>query len=171
MPSRQILAYLDDAQAEYRRLEHTLAYTALEVAESAHIRGLELAKVVILDIDAELAMMVIPASFRIDLDQINQSIRAFSIELADASQFRHRLKGCEAGAIPPFGNLYDMEVYIAEPLTHASTITFCAGSHTELIQMPYQQFSELVKPIVVRYGSSPIGATPARVREHTGHNF
>jgi len=171
MPAREIIACLDQAKANYQRLDHTPAYTALEVAESAHIRGHKLAKVVVMEVDAELALLVIPASYRIDIEQLKHSIRAFSIELADASQFRHRFKGCEEGAIPPLGNLYGLDVYVAESLTHEAEITFCAGTHTELIRMPYDQFAALVNPVVLRFGSTPIGSTPSRMREHIGHKF
>ncbi len=171
MPSRQILTYLEQANVDYQRLEHSPAYTALEVAESAHIRGHKLAKVVVITIDSELALLVIPASNRVDLEQLGQSIRAFNIELADASQFKHRFGDCEVGAIPPLGNLYGLDVYVAEALSHEADICFCAGSHTELIQMPYTQFAQLVSPIVIRYGATPIQATPNRMREHHGHSF
>lgn len=171
MPSREIIEFLERTGTEYQRIEHPEAFTALEVAESAHISGRVLAKTVVLEIDDELALMVLPASMKVDLEQLRQSIRADTVEMADARRFCHRFGGCEEGAIPPLGNLYDLEVYIAEPLTQQPEITFCAGSHHELIQIHYQAFAKLVKPVVVRYGLTGIGPTPARMKEHTGLHY
>jgi Ala-tRNA(Pro) deacylase len=52
--------------------------------------------------------------------------------------------------MPPFGNLYDMEVYVSEALAEDDEIAFNAGSHTELIRLAYKDFEKLVGPKVVK---------------------
>ena len=53
--------------------------------------------------------------------------------------------------MPPFGNLYNMDVYVAESLAEDDEITFNACSHRELIKMAYRDFENLVKPKVLKY--------------------
>lgn len=168
MPAHTLKAFLDQHQARYISQYHSAAYTAMEVAEAAHIRGQRLAKTVILTIDGEMAMLVIPSNHRVDLDALKESVRAFRIELASEDQFKDRFPGCELGALPPFGNLFGMTVYIAKTLTDTPDITFCSGSHTELIQMDYPDYAGLVEPIVISHGANPIGATPPRMKLHVG---
>jgi Ala-tRNA(Pro) deacylase len=60
--------------------------------------------------------------------------------------------GCETGAMPPFGNLYGLPVYVDQTLTRDEEIDFNAGSHTELLQLAYADFERLVKPQVTSFG-------------------
>lgn len=50
--------------------------------------------------------------------------------------------------MPPFGNLYDLDVFVEERLIADKEIAFNAGSHTELVKMSYNDFASLVKPKV-----------------------
>ncbi len=163
MPAQALTNYLDAHHIRYTTLEHSPAYTAQEVAESAHIRGHRLAKTVILNIDNNLSMFVLPASCRVDLEALKQSIKSFKLEICSEQLFENLFPSCEMGALPPFGNLYGMGVYIAESLTREADITFCSGSHSALIQMDYQDFKRLVEPLVVEHGAYPIGDTPPRM--------
>ncbi|WP_207061990.1 aminoacyl-tRNA deacylase [Motiliproteus sp. SC1-56] len=168
MTTQTLKQYLDARDVPYVVLTHSPAYTAQEVAQSAHIRGHLLAKSVVLSIDNQLALAVIPASQHIDLVDLKRSIRAFKLDLASEDDFKDLFPGCELGALPPFGNLYGMQVYIAECLAKEAEITFCAGSHSELIQMDYRDFARLVEPVVITHGAVPNRPTPPRMKEHLG---
>ncbi|MEH6627892.1 MAG: YbaK/EbsC family protein [Motiliproteus sp.] len=169
MPARRLTSYLDSENTRYLTIEHSPAFTAQEVAESAHIRGHKLAKTVILNLDNNLAMFVLPASFRVDIESLRRSISAIKLELCGEKQFKDLFPSCELGALPPFGNLYGMEVFIAESLANNADITFCSGTHTELIQMSYRDFEVLVKPIQVEHGAYPIRHTPPRMQSQGLH--
>ena len=60
----------------------------------------------------------------------------------------------EVGAMPPFGNLYGMEVFVDESLSQDEEIAFNAGSHTELIKLAYRDFESLVKPKATKFAAS-----------------
>ncbi|MBI1991226.1 MAG: YbaK/EbsC family protein [Betaproteobacteria bacterium] len=120
------------------------------MAESAHIRGQELAKTVMVDIDGKLAMAILPASEKLDLRLLKQAAGASKVRLASEDEFRDKFPECELGAMPPFGNLYGMEVFAAETLAADEEIVFSAGSHTELIRMAYKDFEHLVQPRIVK---------------------
>ena len=150
MPEKRVKEFLESHNVSYETIVHRPAYTAQETAQSAHIGGKELAKIVMVEIDGKLAMAVLPASGKLDLGLLKQAAGAKRVRLAHESDFEARFPGCDAGAMPPFGNLYGMEVFVADTLAAGDRIAFNAGSHTELIRTPYREFERLVHPRVAK---------------------
>lgn len=153
MPVKKLKEYLDGHNIKYLCISHSPAYTAQEIAASAHIPGKEVAKTVMIKVDGHMAMAVLPASMHVDFDMLKEVAGADHVELATEEEFEDMFPGCELGAMPPFGNLYDMEVFVAEDLAEDEEIAFNAGSHTELIRMRYEDFEDLVSPVVVRFAA------------------
>ena len=149
MPIKKIKDFLDSHGVRYVSLKHSPAYTAQEVAANAHICGHNLAKTVIVKIDGSIAMVVLPASKHINFDLLCEMTGTDDVRLASEIEIENLFPGCESGAIPAFGNLYEMEVYIAPSLTGERWITFSAGTHSELIRMSWSDFENLVRPSVV----------------------
>jgi Ala-tRNA(Pro) deacylase len=146
MPVAKLKEFLDAQGVKYVTISHSKAFTAMEVAESAHVQGREMAKTVVLNVDGKLAMAVLPAVQKVDLDLLRKNLGAASVELAREQDFRADFPGCEVGAMPPFGNLYGMEVFVEPRLAADLEIAFNAGSHTELIRLAFKDFERLVKP-------------------------
>lgn len=151
MPLERLKKHLDDNKIKYVIKSHSVAYTTPEIAAMAHVPGKEWAKTVIIKIDGKMAMAVLSASYRIDFDDFKKAVGVKNIKLAPEEEFKNHFADCEVGAMPPFGNLYNMEVYVAESLTEDDVITFNACSHKELMQMAYKDFEKLVKPKVVKF--------------------
>lgn len=151
MPAKKLKDFLDSNKIKYISITHSSAYTAQEIAASAHIPGKELAKTVILKVDGKMIMAVLPASYKVDFGLLKEATGFTSIRLADEHEFVDKFPGCEPGAMPPFGNLYGVEVYVAKSLSEDEEIAFNAGTHTELIKMGYRDFEKLVKPKVVEF--------------------
>ncbi|HSP16121.1 MAG TPA: YbaK/EbsC family protein [Thermoanaerobaculia bacterium] len=149
MIANKIRAYLDLNEIKYVTVQHSAAYTAQEIAASAHIPGRELAKTVVVRIDDKLAMVVIPASNRVSPVALERVVGSSNVRLAQEHEFASRFPDCELGAMPPFGNLYDMEVYVDPDLSKDEMIAFNAGSHTDLIVMRYADFERVVQPKVL----------------------
>lgn len=149
MPVAKLKSFLDANGVKYVSISHSQAFTAMEVAESAHVQGKEMAKTVVLKMDGRLVMAVVPATQKVDLELLRKGTTAGSIELAQEQDFRNDFPGCEVGAMPPFGNLYGMEVYVEPRLAADKEIAFNAGSHTEVFRMAYRDFERLVKPKLV----------------------
>src|SRR5438045_9524140 len=110
-----------------------------------------MAKTVIVRLDGKTAMAVLPAHRKIVLQDLRDVTGADQVRFATEDEFKSLFPDCEIGAMPPFGNLYGMEVYVAPSLTEDKEIAFNAGSHTELLRMPYEDFARLVKPQVVPF--------------------
>jgi Ala-tRNA(Pro) deacylase len=150
MPANKLREFLDSQQVKYVTVSHSPAYTAQEVAASAHVRGKDMAKTVMVTLDGRMAMAVLPASRKVGFDLLREASGAENVQLASERAFGDMFPGCEVGAMPPFGNLYGMDVYVSKLLAEDVEIVFNAGSHTELIRMAYEDFVRLVKPKVVR---------------------
>jgi len=155
MPLRKLKEFLESHKIKYKTISHPEVFTAQEIAATAHIPGKELAKTVIVKIDDKMTMAVLPASYRVDFDLLKKGAGAKRVELASEQEFKDMFPDCEVGAMPPFGNLYGMEVFVAESLAEGEQIAFNAGSHTELIRVSYKDFEAHVKPKVLRFSSKP----------------
>ena len=151
MPLKKLKDYLDDNNIKYVAISHSSAFTALEVAASAHFPGKDLAKTVIVKMDGKMTMLVLPAANKVDFDLLKTATNAKQVELAEEDEFVSLFANCQVGCMPPFGNLYNMQVYVAEALTEAEEIAFTAGSHSELIKLAYSDFAKLVQPVVKHF--------------------
>ena len=151
MPVKKLKEFLDKEKIKYVSIIHSPAYTAQEVAASAHITGKELAKTVIVQLDGETAMAVLPANRNIVLQDLRDVTGADQVKFVPEDDFKKQFPDCETGAMPPFGNLYGMAVYVAASLTQNEEIVFNAGSHIEVIRLAYKDFERLVRPQVVSF--------------------
>jgi len=151
VPEKELKEFLDENKIKYLTVTHSTAYTAQEVAALTHTKGKDFAKTVMVMLDGTLAMAVVPASYQVNLTQLKEGTQANTVAVASESEFRARFPGCETGAMPPFGNLFDMPVFVDESLTKDLEISFNAGSHNELIRLLYEDFERLVKPKVLKF--------------------
>jgi Ala-tRNA(Pro) deacylase len=154
MSLREVEKFLQDHEVKYRRVSHSPAYTSQEIAHAAHVPGRRLAKVTMVELDGELAMAVLPASEMVDVDALKALSGAEAVRIAPEKTFADRFPGCEVGAMPPFGNLWDMAVFVSDGFRPADEIAFEAGSHAELIELPYVVFEQLVTPRVGHFAES-----------------
>jgi Ala-tRNA(Pro) deacylase len=152
MPATMLKKYLDGNRVRYITIQHSVAFTSQEVAAKMHIHGWELAKTTILKADGTLVMAVLPAPCKVDLERMRREMGAKSVTVAAEEEFRARFPECELGAMSPFGNLYDIPVYVDEQLAEDPSIVFNAGTHTEAIRMDFKDFERLVKPKILSFG-------------------
>ena len=146
MLSPRLHNFLDESHAPYATLTHDRAVTAHDTAGTMRIGRHLFAKTVMLKVDGKLTMMVMPAAYRIDLTRLSRALGGPLVELAEESEFKDAFPDCEVGAMPPFGHLYGMPVYVDSRLAHQTEIAFNAGSHTEALRMPYAEFERLAQP-------------------------
>jgi Ala-tRNA(Pro) deacylase len=144
-------SYLRENSVPFQVQHHAVAYTAQEVAAAEHVPGRLLAKVVMLMADDKLCMFVQPAPARVDLEKAAAVLGAKEARLAHEDEFADRFPGCEVGAMPPFGNLYDVPLYVDKSLAEDETIVFEAGTHTDTMSMKYADFERLTKPTVAEF--------------------
>jgi len=156
MVSTKLKQYLDDAGVPYARHPHTPAYTSREVAHNVHIPGREMVKSVLLKAglyaeDEPLIMAVLSANDAVNLDALRDAIGSDVLRLASEAEFRDAFPTCTLGAMPPFGNIFDMPVYCDTSLAQNSEIEFNAGTHDETIRMSFEDYQRLANPKIVHF--------------------
>ncbi len=155
---KRLTEHLDTHKVKYVLIQHSPAFTAREVAVSAHIPFREVAKTVVLNIDKKHILAILPATEMVDLTILREALGTTAVRLTSETEFNVLFPECEIGAMPPFGNLFDMDVIVSQSLTEDEEIAFNAGSHRDLIKMSYQDFERLVHPKVIPF------TTPRHVR-------
>jgi len=151
MPASKLREFLDSHGAKYVSIRHSPAFTAQEVAQSIHVSGRDFAKTIVVNTESGMALVVLPASRRIVMSDLREMMLVSHVRLASEQEFRDLFPDCELGAMPPFGNLYGLPVYVAESLAEEEEIAFNAGTHTEVIKMRYEDFEALAKPVVLDF--------------------
>jgi Ala-tRNA(Pro) deacylase len=151
MPVKKLKEFLDEQNIKYVTISHSPAYTAQEIAARAHVPGKEIAKTVLVKMDGKLVMAVLPGSFKINFESLKNVLGSQNVRLADEHEFKDKFPDCEVGAMPPFGNLYGVEVFVASSLAEDEEIAFNACSHSQLIKMAYSDYERLVNPIRLQF--------------------
>lgn len=147
-PAERIKDYLNRQAIPYEFIHHRRDYTAQETAADTHTRGKDFAKTVILWVDNQYCMAVLPATKQIDFEKMKKFLNVKSINLASEDEIEAICPDCETGAMPPLGELYNMPVYVSHHLTYDHMITFNAGTHEDAVRMQYRDYDELVRPKV-----------------------
>jgi len=151
MVTPRLKQLLDNNHVRYQAIPHPTAYDSQRTAEAAHVSGHGFAKTVIVKADGRLCMAVLPASERVHLDALRDGLGARDVELADEDEMRRAFPDCDVGAMPPFGEMYGMEVFVNPRLRKDEEIAFNAGSHDELLLIRYQDYERLAHPNPLRF--------------------
>jgi len=147
---RKLQEYLDENQVKYQVVTHSESYTAQEVAALEHVPGRQVAKVVMVKKGGTPIMTVLPASHRVNFAHLQETLGG-RVEMETEREFCDLFPGCETGAEPPFGNLFNLEVWVDTSLAEDEEIVFNAGTHRQTVRMRYEDFARLVKPRVAAF--------------------
>ena len=149
-----VIDYLNHNNVPYEVIEHVPAFSAHEVAVVSHVPEKDPAKTLIVTTDDKFYMVIIPADHQLDDYLIRESLKAKHVHLASEKDLQNIFPDCEVGAMPPFGNLYALPVYVDKTLTEDDVIVFNACSHTKSIRLKMYDFLRLVKPVVAEFSQS-----------------
>ncbi len=153
--SHTLKEYLDREHVHYEILPHPEAYRAALVAQTLRTAPKELAKVVVVKVDRRFVMTVLPATWNVDFHRLREAFMTHRLRLATEDEIKELFPDCDVGAMPPFGNLYGLHVYVDQSLTEDEEIIFQAGTHSEAIRMRYWDFAALVFPVVMEFHRLP----------------
>ena len=148
---KKLKEYLEKNQVSYEVGYHARVYTAQEVAASQHVPGKEMAKVVMVKANEKVIMLVLPASYQVDMKKLKDVLNSKKVGMIREEDFQELFPDCEIGAMPPFGNLYNLEVWVDQVLTEDDFIVFRAGSHVETLRIKYNDYARLVNPKVADF--------------------
>ena len=148
---QRIRDYLDSQNVPYETLRHSQAFTAQEVAHSLHVSGKKCEKVVVAEGDHKLVLVVMPAAHRLNFQELKATLKVNQLEMLVESELVGLFPDCDLGAVPPFGNLYGIDVWVDRAVASAEHVLFCAGTHEDCIRMRYSDFAKLTRPFVGRF--------------------
>ena len=143
---KKLKDYLEKNRVRYELGYHERVYTSQEIAATMHVPGKELAKVVMVKADGKMVMLVLPASYQVDTKKLKKVLQCKKLGIAKEKEFEELFPDCEIGAMPPFGNLYNIEVWVDQVLPEDEFIVFQAGSHVETLKIKYEDYVRLVNP-------------------------
>jgi Ala-tRNA(Pro) deacylase len=144
---RRLIDCLNESKIGYETLQHPEAVTAQRIAQVEHVKGRHHAKVVMVKSGEAHVMVVLPADHQIDPEKAAKVIGQ-GVSLDTEQEFKSLFPDCAVGAMPPFGNLYDVPTYVDKSLSGQDYIVFEAGTHTDAIKLSYRDYEKIVKPQV-----------------------
>jgi Ala-tRNA(Pro) deacylase len=147
--------FLEQNRVEYTHTVHPIAYTAREVASAEHVPACEIAKTVVFLSEEGYGLAVLCADSLVDLEQLRMDLGAARLRLATEAELGELFPGCELGAMPPLGNLFNLPVFVDNRITGQETIAFNAGTHRDVIHMRFRDFERLAKPTAVPFARPP----------------
>ena len=148
---RRSLAYLKLNRIPYIHTTHANAYEAREVAVAEHLAAHRLAKTVVFCGDGYYAMAVLPADSRIDLEMLAAKLGIEKLRLATEAEVARLFPDSEVGAMPPFGKMFNLPLYVDESLADSEKIVFSAGTHRDTIHMGIADFLLLEEPMSLSF--------------------
>jgi Ala-tRNA(Pro) deacylase len=149
-----VIDYLKHNSVQYEVIEHAPAFSAHEVAVVSHVPEKDLAKTLIVNTDGKYCMVVTPADHRLNDHLLHDVLKAKHIHLASEDDLQQICPDCEIGAMPPFGNLYALPVYVDKAMASDEVIVFNACSHTRSIRLKMYDYLRLVKPVIAEFSQS-----------------
>lgn len=147
-----IQSYLDEKGVHYYVTRHSTAYTAQDLAAAEHVKGQRVIKPVIVQADGQFIMCALPATHRVDLNELKEQLRADDVKLADESTIGRMFPDCELGAEPPIGRIYGMPTLMDESLFADDKVMFQAGTHMDAVTMTLADYRRVAQPEVAHFG-------------------
>ena len=152
---KRLQSYLDTNMIPYEVIHHPTVYTAHDVAQTLDVPGKLVAKVVMVKADSYFVMTVLPSTWRVDMTRLQDVLEAHDVRLATEAEISNLFPDCQVGTMPPFGNLYGVEVYVDQLLTEDESIVFEAGTYVGAIKLRYKDFASLVRPKIAAFHHEP----------------
>lgn len=143
---------LEAERVPYQVHPHPVAYEATAVAAADHVPPSEMAKVLVLRSDRQFLMAVLPATRDLELERLRDAVGDPRLRLASEDEFAGLFPGCEPGAMPPFGRLFGLPLWVDDSLGREEETVFNAGNHRETVHLAYRDYVRVAHPAFGDFG-------------------
>ena len=146
----QIINLLENNKIKYQVYKHKPVFTS---EEAAAIRNTDLnqgAKALVMSADNQPIIIVLPANLKVDMKKFKTSYNVKNLKMATPEEVE-KITTVKIGAVPPFGNIFKIPLYVDEKLAENQTIVFNAGKHTKSIELNYKDYEQIAKPIIGQF--------------------
>lgn len=151
MIHKKLLCLFAERGVKYEQIDHPRAFVADKVAAATNASCNKMLKTVIVWMDGEMAMLVLPASRAVNFDLLRKETGAKDVSFANESDFKSKFPGCETGAMPPFGSIFEMRTIVDSKVTKPDHVIFRAGDHDTAVRMKREDFHELAGADIVSF--------------------
>ena len=146
-----VIEFLDETRDKYEVTQHRPTFTAQQMAAEEHVPGMQVAKPVLIRVEYEHYLCVLPACCKVDLDALKDQLGVDDVELADESEMANLFPDVALGAEPPFGEMYGMLTFMDRSLESCDHIVFQGGSHDTAIRMEVADYKRLANPQIFSF--------------------
>lgn len=147
----RVRTLLEEEKLDYERMTHRDAFTARDVAAASHVPERQVAKAaVVRDGGGRYLMAVVPATCRLDLEALARASGHGDLTIATEEEVLRLFPDCERGAIPPFGNLYDIPTFVDSCLSEVPEVFF-AADRREVVGMRFADYQRAARPMVGQF--------------------
>lgn len=139
---KKVLNYLEKEGVNYKVVEHRTVYTAYDLAMTLKMKESQIAKNLLLKVGKDFVIAVLPANKNIDLKKFAKITNVKKVDIPKEGIMKTKFK-VHPGALPAFGSVNKLPVYIDKVLTKETRVLFSVGSFTESISMTVKNFIKL----------------------------
>ncbi len=150
-----IKCYLDEQGLAYETVRHRQALTSGDEARALGVTPAEVAKTIVVRSQGGDALVVLPASARLDMHKLRDVLGDNHARLASEEEMQAAFNEFELGAVPPLGELIGARVYLDEKLEQMDEVVFAGGTHMDSVKMSGEDFLKLIHPRVADLTQEP----------------
>lgn len=149
---KQIQIYLDKKGVKYAIVTHRKVYTAYDAAQTMRKKLDEIVKNLLIKTNKGFVVVVLPASKNVNMAKLKQLMSKqgtgiTSVKIPKEGEMVRLLK-VKAGALPAFGSVHDLQVYMDKSMQKVKKAMFPTGSFTDSIEMAVKEFEKLEQPVI-----------------------
>jgi Ala-tRNA(Pro) deacylase len=153
---------------EFETLLHCPASSSSRRAQQLHVSGTHVAKGVLIRSGESHVLAVLPASARIDLEQLSTVLGGAVVTLASEDEVELVFGDCERGALPPFGTLYGVRTIVDSSLADQEKIVCLGNSRHEGLCLRYRDYELIETPLRARFATKTVPSGPAPRHKRAG---
>jgi Ala-tRNA(Pro) deacylase len=158
MPTK-LVEFLETHHLKYETIAHSETQTSLATVNWINCDAAQLAKIIVCEIDNyRTSLFLLPAAEVMDLKELKKNINAKKINILPETKLEEIFNDCEIGAQPTYGSLYNLPTFLPEHSDKNKDIYFNAGTHTDVLRVPYSEFDDVEQPYITNF-SRPISRT------------
>ena len=153
--TRKAIELLASKGINFEKLEHAVVTTSSEASGARGSKLSQGAKAIIVKANDQFYHLIISAAVQLDNNKLRKVLGTRRVRFATTEEL-FEITGCLPGAVPPFGNLFGLPVFMDNALMEEDTVYFNCGSHTISLRMRRSDLVEATNAQIVDFHVSKV---------------
>ena len=146
---KKISNFLDKTKIKYELIEHRTVFTAYDKAKTLRVPDKIVGKTLVLKIDRDLAIVLIPANRNLDKNKFRKITKTRKADFVSEKLIKNKLKGVKVGAIPPFGILWKFKTFMDRPFLKQPKVILNAGDYNWSIKISPAYLKKIIPDLTI----------------------